>query len=99
MQPTTVALRERGRLATLFHQLWHEASQQRGWREPDRRNVRTWQAVLLAVLVARTTRLVALGQVVLAGGSRAAHSTKAVAVGLGRWLTQAHFRAGPITTR
>ncbi len=99
MRQTTVALRERGRLAALFHQLWHAASQQPGWREPDRRNTRSWQALLLAVLVARTTRLVALGQVVLAGGTRAAHSTKAVAVGLGRWLAHAHFTAGPVTTR
>src|SRR5439155_26869951 len=99
MQQRTVALRERGRLAALFHQLWQAAGQQRGWREPDRRNTRTWQALLLAVLVARSTRLVALGQVVLAGGTRAAHSTKAVAVGLGRWLVQAHFAAGPVSTR
>src|SRR5438093_6492624 len=99
MQQRTVALRERGRLATLFHTLWQAAGQQRGWREPDRRNTRTWQALLLAVLVARSTRLVTLGQVVLAGGGRAAHTTKAVAVALGRWLAQAHFPARPISTR
>jgi hypothetical protein len=99
MPQHTVALRERGRLAALFHRLWHEAGQQPGWREPDRRNVRTWQALLLAVVVARTTRLVALGQVILAGGTRAAHSTKAVAVGLGRWLARTDFAAGPTSTR
>ena len=99
MQQRTVALRERGRLAALFHTLWQAARQQRGWRDPDRRNTRTWQTLLLAVVVARTTRLVALGQVILAGGTRAAQTTKAVAVGLGRWLTQAHFAAGPVTTR
>jgi hypothetical protein len=86
-------------LAALFHTLWHEAGQQRGWREPDRRNRRTWQALLLAVVSARTTRLVALGHSVLAGGTRAAQTTKAVAVGLGRWLAQAHFAAGPVSTR
>jgi hypothetical protein len=99
MQHTTVALRERGRLAALFRTLWHAAGQQPGWREPDRRNTRTWQALLLAVLVARTTRLVALGQVVFVSGTRVAQSTKAVAVGLGRWLTQAHFAAGPTSAR
>jgi hypothetical protein len=99
MQHKTVALRERGRLATLFHRVWHEAGQRPGWRAPDRRNVRTWPAVVLAVVVARTTRLVALGQVVLASGTRVAHSTKAVAVGLGHWLAQARFAAGPISTR
>ena len=54
MQQRTVALRERGRLAALFHTLWQAARQQRGWRDPDRRNTRTWQTLLLAVVVART---------------------------------------------
>jgi hypothetical protein len=99
MLQRSVALRERGRLAALFHTLWHEASQQAGWRAPDRRNVRTWQALLLAVVVTRTTRLVTLGQVILAGGTRVAHSTKAVAVGLGRWLATADFAARPISAR
>ena len=56
----TVALRERGRLAALLSELWHAARRQRGWRDPDRRNTRTWRALLLAVLVARSTRLVGL---------------------------------------
>ncbi len=76
MQPKTVALRERGRLAALVHQLWHEARQQPGWRDPDRRNTRTWQAVRLGVVVACSTRLVALRQVILVGGTRAAQPTK-----------------------
>jgi hypothetical protein len=96
---TTVALRERGRLAALFQRLWHKARQQPGWREVDRRNTRVWQQVLLGVLVARATRLLALGQVILASGARGARTTKAVAVGLGRWLAQAHFDARPVAMR
>lgn len=99
MHKKSVALRERGRLAAFLHHVWHAARQQWGWREPDRRKVRTWQALRLAVVIARTTRLLALGQVILAGGGRAAQTTKAVAVGLGRWLVQARFAARPVSTQ
>ncbi len=94
-----VALRERGRLAALLTELWHSAGQQPGWREPDRRNTRTWRRLVLAVLVARSTRLLALGQAVFAGGRRAAASVKAVAVGLGYFLTEAEFPADTLAPR
>jgi Transposase DDE domain len=93
----TVALRERGRLAALLRQLWHTAGQQPGWREPDRRNTRTWRQLVLAVLVKRSTRLVALGQAVFAGGRRAAGSVKAVAMGLAYFLREAGFPAGAVS--
>lgn len=99
MGKRTVALRERGRVAALIHTLWHAARQQAGWREPDRRNTCTWLALLLAVVVARSTRLVALGQVMLAGGGRVAQTTKAVAVGLGHWLGRARCATRPAGTR
>jgi hypothetical protein len=93
----TVALRERGRVAALLGQLWHAAGQRPGWREPDRRNTRTWRQLVLAVLVKRTTRLLALGQAVLDGGRRAARSVKAVAMGLTYFLTAADFPAEAVS--
>jgi hypothetical protein len=97
MRQVSVALRERGRLAALLSQLWHAARQQPGWREPDRRNTRTWRQLVLAVLVTRSTRLLALGQAVFAGGQRAAASVKAVAVGLAYFLTVAEFPAATLS--
>jgi hypothetical protein len=87
MQHSTVALRERGRLAALLSALWQDARRQPGWREPDRRNVRTWRQFLLGILVAHSTRLVTVSQALF--GQRAAHSVKAVAMGLAYFLTVA----------
>jgi hypothetical protein len=97
MRQVSVALRERGRLAALLQQLWHVARQQPGWGEPDRRNTRTWRQLVLAVLVARSTRLLALGQAVFAGGQRAATSVKAAAMGLAYFLTAAKFPADTLS--
>jgi hypothetical protein len=90
-----VALRERGRLATLFHCLLHEARQQPGWQEPDRRNSRTWRQFVLGILAAHSTRLVTVSQVLL--GQRAAQSVKAVAIGLAYFLTVADFPAATLS--
>jgi hypothetical protein len=86
-----VALRERGRLATLFSTVLGQARQQPGWQEPDRRNLRTWGQLVLGVVVARSTRLVTVSQTIL--GQRAAQSVKAVAMGLAYFLTVAAFPA------
>jgi hypothetical protein len=91
MQARAVALRERGRLATLFQTVLDQARRQPGWQEPDRRNVRTWRQFVLGVLVAHSTRLVTVSQVLF--GQRAAQSVKAVAMGLAYFLTVAAFPA------
>src|SRR6266511_3076241 len=93
MRHRSVALRERGRLAALFRRVLHQARQQPGWQEPDRRNTRTWQQFVLGVVVAHSTRLVTLSQVLF--GQRAATRVKAVALGLASFLTVADFPAEP----
>jgi Transposase DDE domain len=93
----SVALRERGRLAALFFTVVHQARRQRGWREPDRRTLRTWRQFVLGLVVARSTRLVAVGQALL--GQRAARSVKAVAMALGYFLSVAKFLAAPVSTQ
>jgi hypothetical protein len=59
-----VALRGRTRLAALLHQLEQEAGQREQGERCDRRNRWTWRQLILGVLVARSTRLVALARVV-----------------------------------
>jgi hypothetical protein len=93
----TVALRERGRMAALFQALWQAARHQAGWRAPDRRALRTWRQFVLGLVVARSTRLVTVGQALL--GQRAARSTKAVAMALGYFLAVAKFPAAPVSTQ
>ncbi len=69
---TLVALRERGRLATLFHCVLRQAHGQAGWRaarEPDRRTVRLWQQFVLGIVVARSTRLLRVGHALLGVGA------------------------------
>jgi Transposase DDE domain len=95
MQRRTVALRERGRLAALLSTAVHRARGQAGWHEPDRRTLRTWRQLVLGVVVARSTRLVAVGQAVL--GQRAAQSVKAVAMALGYFLSQSTFPAPTVS--
>jgi hypothetical protein len=86
-----VALRERGRLAALVSTVLNQARHQAGWQEPDRRTLRTWRQFVLGIIVARSTRLVAVGQAVL--GQRAAQSVKAVAMALGYFLRESTFPA------
>jgi hypothetical protein len=93
----TVALRERGRLAALVSTVVHRARRQAGWREPDRRTLRTWQQFVLGLVVARSTRLVTVGHAVL--GQRLAQSTKAVAMALGYFLSVAKFPAQAVSTQ
>jgi Transposase DDE domain len=93
----TVALRERGRLAALVSTVVHQARRQEGWREPDRRTLRTWRQFVLGLVVARSTRLVAVGQAVL--GQRAARSVKAVAMALGSFLSVGRFPAPTVSTQ
>ncbi len=93
MPQKTVALRERGRLAALLRSVLRQARRQPGWREPDRRNTRTWRQFVLGVVVAHSTRLVTVSQVLF--GQRAAARVKAVALGLASFLTVADFPAEP----
>jgi hypothetical protein len=53
----------------------------------DRRNRRTWRQLVLAVLVARSTRLLALGRVI--APQRRVHSVKAAALALTSFLQTA----------
>jgi hypothetical protein len=92
-----VALRERGRLAALLCTVVDQARRQPGWQEPDRRTARTWRQFVLGVVVARSTRLVAVGQALL--GQRVARSGKAVAMALGYFLSVAQFPAEAVSTR
>ena len=60
-----VALRERGRFALLLTTIVHQARQQSAWFDPDRRHLRTWRQLVLAVLVQRRTRLLDLARILL----------------------------------
>ena len=100
MRQGTVApprLRERGRLAALLSTVLDCARRQAGWREPDLRTVRTWRQFVLGIVVARSTRLVAVGQAVL--GQRAAQSVKAVAMALGYFLRTSTFPAPAVSAQ
>src|SRR6266508_4351968 len=88
-------LRERGRLAALVSTVVHRARRQPGWREPDRRTLRTWRQFVLGIVVARSTRLVTVGQAVL--GQRTARSVKAVAMALGYFASVAAFPAPTVS--
>src|ERR671936_76306 len=59
----TVALRGRTRLAALLRDLEQEAGQREQGQRCDQRNRRTWRQLIVGMLVARSTRLVALGRV------------------------------------
>ena len=93
----TVALRERGRLAALLHRILGQARRGAGWREPDGRNLRTARQLVLGVLVGRSTRLLALGRVLL--GQRRGRTVKVVAAGLGAFLATARIPLRPLSTR
>lgn len=82
----SVALRERGQLAVLLNRILHQARQSKDWHEPDQRNLRTWRQLVLGILVARTTRLLGLAQVLLP--QRQAQTAKTLAIGLSFFLTK-----------
>ena len=85
----TVTLRGRARFAALLHRLEQEVDQRRQGPRVDRRNRRTWRQLVLGVLVKRSTRLLALGQIV--APQRRARSVKAAAQGLAYFLRNAAF--------
>jgi hypothetical protein len=85
----TVALRGRTRVAALLHRLEQEVDQRGAGPRLDRRNRRTWRQLVLGVVVKRSTRLLALGQIV--APQRRAGSVKAAAQGVAYFLRQAKF--------
>lgn len=93
----TVALRERGRFAALLNSVLQTARRRTSWHEPDARNLRSWRQLVLGVLVTRSTRLLRLGQAVLA--ERQAGRVKTAALGLGYFLTHAEFPIGGCSRR
>ena len=90
MRPT-VALGQRTRLAALLSTALTGARALPAWREPDPRSLRTLRQLVLAVLVARSTRLLALARPLLP--QRAARTAKAAAMGLGYFLRDARTAA------
>jgi hypothetical protein len=77
----SVALRERGRLATLVNSLLHRAAQQPGGRGPDPRIVRTWRQFVWGIWTTRSPRLVTVAQAIAPW--RQVQSVKAAAMALG----------------
>lgn len=92
----SVALRERGRFATLLNSLLQGARQWTGGRCPDPRNLRTWQQFVLGVLVQRSARLITVAQTTLA--ARRAQSSKTAAAALSYLLTKAQWPLRPFST-
>lgn len=89
---STVALRERACVSALLTQVLHTIKREH--RLPDRRNMRTWRQLLLAILVQRSTRLIRLGQVVMS--QRRTRTAKAAAMALTSFLTTSHFPMRPV---
>ena len=83
----SVALRQRGQFALLLRTILQQARSLPTWQEPDRRNLRLWRALILAVLVQRSTRLLVLARALRA--IRRAHSVKSLAQGLSYFFTAA----------
>jgi hypothetical protein len=92
----TVALRERGQVATLLNSLQQRALARRGGRGPDPRNVRTWRQLVLGVWVTRSTRLITLGRAI--ASQRAVSSAKAAAEALRYFLQTAQLPLRPWST-
>jgi len=86
MRPT-VAVGQRTRLAELLSTLVGAARAHPAWAEPDRRSLGVLRRVVLAVLVARSTRLLALARPLL--DERRARTARAVAIGLTSFLRDA----------
>src|SRR5437764_1219069 len=85
----TVTLRGGARFAALLHRLEQEVDQRGAGPRLDRRNRRTWRQLVLGVVVKRSTRLLALRQIV--APQRRAGSVKAAAQGVAYFLRQAKF--------
>ena len=92
----TVALRGRTRLAALLQHLEQEAGQREQGQRCDQRNRRTWRQLILGVLVARSTRLVALGRVV--APQRRVNSVKAAAMAVTYFLQTARVPVPALST-
>jgi Transposase DDE domain len=92
-----VALRGRTRLAALLQHLEQEAGQREQGQRCDQRNRRTWRHMILGVLVARSTRLVALGRVV--APQRRVNSVKAAAMAVTYFLQTARVPVPTLSTR
>ena len=83
-----VALRQRQQFAALLTTILATARRSPSWQEPDRRTLRLWQHLLLALLVQRSTRLLTLAKVLLP--VRRGTSIKTVAQGIGCFLRSPH---------
>lgn len=81
-----VALRQRGHVTQLLNSILHHARQHIDWQEPDRRNVRLWQSLLLAIMLRRSTCLLHLAQILL--HRRKAQTVKSLALGITYFLTK-----------
>jgi hypothetical protein len=82
-------LSQRTRLASLLSTLLTAARAHAAWSEPDPRSRRTFSHVVLAVLAARSTRLLALARPLRPW--RRARTVKAVAMGLTYFLREARI--------
>lgn len=92
-----VAIGERGKIFALLSRFVQEVCQQPGGTKTDVRNQRNFAAMVLGVIVKGSTRLKDLAQFICP--RRAAHSVKAVAVGLGYFLAKATVPAQLISAR
>ncbi|MBI4491175.1 MAG: hypothetical protein HY690_00055 [Chloroflexi bacterium] len=97
MMQAAVARAERQQMTTLLPQVVQSARQPAGWREPERRTLRTWEQLVQAVVLRRSTRLLHLGQVLV--GMRRAKNVKTTAIGVGDFLKRAHRELRPLSTR
>lgn len=91
----SVALRDRAKFGALLTQVLHTIKREH--RLPDRRNVRTWGQLMLAILVQRSTRLIRLGRVV--APQRRTRTAKAAAMALTSFLTTSRFPMRPLALR
>src|SRR2546421_6971243 len=92
---SSVALRDRATLGALLTHVVHTITREH--RLPDRRNVRTWRQLILAILVQRSTRLIRLGQVV--ARQRRTRTAKSAAMALTAFLTTSRFPMRPVALR
>lgn len=90
-----VALRQRHQVAALLTTILHTARHSPSWHEPDRRNLRLWRLLLLALLVQRSTHLLDLAKVLLP--FRRGSSIKTVAQGIGCFLRSKHCPLAPLS--
>jgi hypothetical protein len=89
-------VRGRTQLAALLQHLEQEAGQREQGQRCDQRNRRTWRQLILGVLVARSTRLVALGRVV--APQRPVGSVKAAVMALTYFLQRARVPVPALST-